>query len=391
MNKNIGEKDFLQKLREMSTMSFNELAARPSRVKRGRRKKRGKKREFRRWTWDSYDVNNNMMNNEKIFIGASDFSDYIQSQLFDARFKENKITMTRDYQFHCTRKKWIDYIEYEFDGDYIIQPTNTNGTIICEGYNFIRYHLGSNSVEVSIYGDNDFIESAKDSLFASFDEVTSHIEWVYSSDGNSVNVPLNKDRLPVAEMYSFLNGETLENYYERFLNSQANILLLIGPPGTGKTTFIRGLLAYSNSSAIVTYDAAILERDNLFARFIEDDANIMVLEDSDNFLKARSDGNTMMHRFLNVGDGLVTTKGKKLIFSTNLPSIRDVDSALIRPGRCFDILNFDNLTHNQAEKLAEKINVELDGVREKWTIAEIFNKQIENSVAKKIGTKMGFV
>ena len=168
-------------------------------------------------------------------------------------------------------------------------------------------------------------------------------------------------------------------------------IVLYGPPGTGKTTFIRGLLSHSNLSAIVTYDAGILEKDALFARFIEDDANIMVLEDSDNFLKARSDGNTMMHRFLNVGDGLVTTKGKKLIFSTNLPSIRDVDSALVRPGRCFDILNFDTLKHSEAETLANRLGVKLDGVRDKWSIAEVFNKQIEQNVAKKVGTKMGFV
>ena len=155
----------------------------------------------------------------------------------------------------------------------------------------------------------------------------------YSSDGNSVNVPLNIDRLPVAEMYPFLNGGSLEDYYDRYMDSNANILLLIGPPGTGKTTFIRGLLAHTQSSAVVTYDAAILEKDFLFARFIESDESVMVLEDSDAFLKPRSDGNTMMHRFLNVGDGLVTTKGKKLIFSTNLPSIRDIDDALVRPGR----------------------------------------------------------
>ena len=167
--------------------------------------------------------------------------------------------------------------------------------------------------------------------------------------------------------------------------------MLIGPPGTGKTTFIRGLLAHSNSSAIVTYDAAILEKDYLFARFIEDETGVMVLEDSDNFLKARSDGNTMMHRFLNVGDGLVTTKGKKLIFSTNLPSIRDIDPALIRPGRCFDIVSFDTLKQKQAEALAKKIGVKLDGKRDSWTIAEVFNKQIEQSTNKTVGSKMGFV
>jgi hypothetical protein len=332
-----------------------------------------------------------MMNNEKIFIGASDFSDYVFSQFCDARLKENKPTFSREYQFHCTRKKWHDFMEEEFDGDYIFENGDSSGMVITEGYNFFRYSLNSNSSTINVYGDMDFIDTIKNLIFSNFDEVTSYIEWIYSSDGNSVNVPLNKDRLPVSEMYPFLKGETLESYYERYLNSAANILLLIGPPGTGKTTFIRGLLSHSNSSAIVTYDSAILEKDYLFARFIEDEANIMVLEDSDNFLKARSDGNSMMHRFLNVGDGLVTTKGKKLIFSTNLPSIRDVDSALVRPGRCFDILNFDNLDHQQALKLAEKVGVELNEQREKWTIAEVFNKKIDNDVAKKVGSKMGFI
>ena len=375
---------FLESLRKKSAIEMAKHRRRRLKVKR-------KKRQFRGWSWASEDVNNNIMNNEKIFVGASDYSDYVYSQLLDKRLESDKSTFSREYQMHCTRKKWHDYMEKEFDGDYILESSDSYGVIITEGFNFIRYNLSSNSATVTVYGDEEFLKDIKESLFDAFEEVTSHIEWVYSGDGSSVNVPLNKDRLPVVEMYPFLNGESLESYYERFLDSSANILLLIGPPGTGKTTFIRGLLSHSNLSAIVTYDAGILEKDALFARFIEDDANIMVLEDSDNFLKARSDGNTMMHRFLNVGDGLVTTKGKKLIFSTNLPSIRDVDSALVRPGRCFDILNFDTLKHSEAETLANRLGVKLDGVREKWSIAEVFNKQIEQNVAKKVGTKMGFV
>jgi hypothetical protein len=362
------------------------------RPRRRRRKNTISKKHFDSWTWNSIDTPSHIMSSENIFIGANDYGDYLYSQLLVVRGEGNKSTFNRDLKLHGNRSKWTNFIETQFDGDHIIELSESNGIIITEGANFIRYDVNSNSITARMYGDAEFNATIAALLQENFEVVTSYIEWVYSSDGNSVNVPLNTERLPMQEMYPFLEEEPLASYYDRFLASQANILLLIGPPGTGKTTFIRGLLAHSNSSAIVTYDSAILEKDYLFARFIEDETGVMVLEDSDNFLKARSDGNTMMHRFLNVGDGLVTTKGKKLIFSTNLPSIRDVDPALVRPGRCFDILNFAPLNGEQAAKLAEKLGTTYDKKDSgTYSIAEIFNKQLENNSNRKVGSKMGFI
>ena len=378
--------------RELKAFASSVGEGAPVRHRVSRRRGR-KKRSLNSWTYDAMDMNMNEMKsgaNDKFFVGASDYADWLHLQLLDSRTEKKMSTFNSDLKMHGNRKKWQDFINEEFDGDYIIQYTDSSGLIVTEGLNFIRYDVNSNSVSTHTYGDKIFIENVEDIFLKHFDEVTSYIEWVYGANGDSVNVPLNAERLPVDEMYPFLK-EPLTDYYDRYLESNANILLLIGPPGTGKTTFIRGLLAHSNSSAIVTYDAAILEKDYLFARFIEDETGVMVLEDSDNFLKARSDGNTMMHRFLNVGDGLVTTKGKKLIFSTNLPSIRDIDPALIRPGRCFDIVSFDSLKQKQAEALAKRIGVKLDGKRDSWTIAEVFNKQIEQSTNKTVGNKMGFV
>lgn len=361
---------------------------------RARTRKGRNKKLLRRFTWDANDnqfsLKDIMSNNDnKIFLGVSDVEDLITSEIMKRRADANKTTVQRETTVLCNRDRWAKWAEVFFRSDLYIQNNSSSGMIIEEGTdNFVKFDVNSNTTTVRAYGDKEYAEDMVEVIEATFDVVTSYVEWIYSSDGNSVNVPLNRDRLPVQEMYPFLKGELLNDYYDRYMESSANILLLIGPPGTGKTTFIRGLLAHRNCSAMVTYDAGILEKDGFFARFIEDDAEVMVLEDSDAFLKSRSDGNTMMHRFLNVGDGLVTTKGKKMIFSTNLPSIRDIDSALVRPGRCFDILTFDSLSQEDADKLAAKLGVAVEHGKKDYSLAEIFNKQThaaESSTNRKVG------
>ena len=395
---NTAHKSIRDLIRDLGDGSVNfapALARAKSRAKIRKRKRTSKL--LRKFTWDATDDQFNLkeiMNNSdnKIFLGVSDVEDLVTAEIMQRRIEAGHTTVQRETTVLCNRERWATWAETHYGDMLYVQSNSSSGFIIEEETeNFIKFDVNSNSTTVRAYGNAEFADNIVAKVEETFDVVTSYIEWIYGSDGNSVNVPLNRDRLPVEEMYPFLNGESLGDYYDRYMESSANILLLIGPPGTGKTTFIRGLLAHRNCSAIVTYDAQILEKDAFFARFIEDDAEVMVLEDSDAFLKSRSDGNTMMHRFLNVGDGLVTTKGKKMIFSTNLPSIRDIDSALIRPGRCFDIVTFDALNYADAKKLGDKLGVPVDAGASSFSIAEVFNKQSEQSKNSQTNRKVGFI
>src|SRR5258708_22240109 len=51
--------------------------------------------------------------------------------------------------------------------------------------------------------------------------------------------------------------------------------------------------------------------------------------------RGRANGNLHLHRFLAIADGVVRAQGRKILFTTNLPNVGDIDEALLRPGRCF--------------------------------------------------------
>jgi ATP-dependent 26S proteasome regulatory subunit len=52
---------------------------------------------------------------------------------------------------------------------------------------------------------------------------------------------------------------------------------------------------------------------------------------------------------------VVRAQGRKIIFSTNLPNLGDLDDALIRPGRCFARVHTRNLTAVERDRLLARL------------------------------------
>jgi hypothetical protein len=168
------------------------------------------------------------------------------------------------------------------------------------------------------------------------------------------------DPLLLDEAYPSL-GRPVTEFITRYLDAPECVLILLGPPGTGKTRLVRAILSEmtrrkgENAEVMYTADQRALKGDELFVEFITGSHDAFVLEDTDLMLTARTSGNEDMHRFLAVADGVARAQGRKIIFTTNLPNIGDIDEALVRPGRCFALMNLRSLTLDEALRLAARI------------------------------------
>jgi hypothetical protein len=160
--------------------------------------------------------------------------------------------------------------------------------------------------------------------------------------------------------YPEIEGGVMQ-FIARYLDAPETVLVLQGPPGTGKTRLIRAILGQLSSrkgepaQVLYTGDLHALESDEIFAKFITGAQDAFVVEDADHLLKPRADGNQHLHRFLTIADGVVRSQGRKIIFSTNLPNVGDLDDALIRPGRCFAHIHVRKLTGAEAQALADEM------------------------------------
>lgn len=169
-----------------------------------------------------------------------------------------------------------------------------------------------------------------------------------------------------------------------FERSKSSVLLLIGPPGVGKSSFILEMLnarGWDRHSYIADREDVLRHPD--LTDYIRDvpQGSVVVTEDSDKMVAKRENGNSNMAALLNATSGIIPTD-TKIIISTNLPNLRQVDEALLRPGRAYRVLEFKKLTVEQAYAVRQSMElseVDLSGEKD-VTLAEAINWHEVNGV-----------
>lgn len=193
-------------------------------------------------------------------------------------------------------------------------------------------------------------------------------------------------RKALQSFYPFLD-RPMEQFFDEYLASPANILLLIGPPGTGKTSFLRALILHQKLKTMVAYNKQVIESPELYDEVASDDYGLLALEDADNFVVTREQENPFMSALLNDSQGVADASNIKIVISTNLQSVNRVDSALIRPGRCFKVLEFRELTPSEIHKVWEDVGMPphpINALRGK-TLSEVLNPEEYSPKVQKTG------
>lgn len=155
--------------------------------------------------------------------------------------------------------------------------------------------------------------------------------------------------------YPWMLGVTVEEYFKDFLESDANVLVLYGDPGTGKSSMLTTAITKLGLSALMTSNSAVAGNPEFLSRLGQKLAgengkyDLVIVEDADSLMVPRDKGNDALSQLLNATSGISQKLRFKLVLTSNQKDDSNIDPALLRHGRCFDRMRFGGLDQKQAD------------------------------------------
>lgn len=162
--------------------------------------------------------------------------------------------------------------------------------------------------------------------------------------------------------------------------SGGRLMIWYGAPGTGKTYAIRALIyALRATHSVVNVSDVpefLLRSDYYYGLLDESKPILFILEDAaDSLIRStRAKNEPSISRILNLTDGLVAEGRNDLFLVSFNEALEELDPAIVRPGRCNQIVKFSELSKDEASEWLKVHDCELtDKAKKTYSLAELYS------------------